>query len=104
SGSECTVRPSGSSSTPGLPPSRGDELEPDIEDSDQAREGPPLECVAVVLARTACRLRPVAGEPFGRSALLLHGQIQERQLRFGPERGQVEILPDGAVACPFELV
>src|SRR5215207_650016 len=78
-GSVWTVNPSGSSSMLG-PPARGDELEPAIKDCDQGAQGPPLKGVAVVFFHAAADRRPVAQQPVGRRAGLLHGPIQKVQL------------------------
>src|SRR5262245_49599179 len=93
-GSECTGRPSGWSSSPGLAAAGNDELEPDIKDRDERGDGPPLEGVAVVLFRAAAGLRPLAQEAFGRRACLLQRIGQQRQAGLRAEPGQVEILPD----------
>src|SRR6478609_550147 len=102
-GSEYTVKPRGSSNMKGLS-ARGDELEPDIEDGAQGTQGPPLEGITVMFRGAAGGLGPLAQQAFRRLAGLLPGQVQQRQTCFGPELGQVDILPDGAEAGCGEFV
>src|SRR5437868_2479539 len=78
SGSECTVSPRGWSKAPGLAAGE-DELEPDIEDGDQGGQRPPLEGITEILLGAAAGLWPLAQQPFGRSAGLLHRQRQQWQ-------------------------
>src|SRR5688572_22710408 len=99
-GIECTVRPSGSSEAAFIACAApraavgGNDLEPDIEDDHEGGKPEPLECIAVVLLQTQSGGRPVALQPLGSGADLLQRHIgSQRQLGFGAERFQVEILP-----------
>src|SRR5262245_55140297 len=83
-GSECTVKPKGSSSRRGLA-AWDDELEPDIEDGDQRANGPPLKSVAVIFFTSAAGPWPVAKQPLRSRAVLFHRQLQEGQSGLGTE-------------------
>ncbi len=97
-GIECTVRPSGSSAATvtARAAEGGDELKPDIEESDEGREAEPLERIAVVLFDAQRGRRPVALQALGsRPGLLQRDVGPQGQAGFGAERFEVEILPDG---------
>src|SRR5262245_61004096 len=98
----CTVRCSGSVAGTGTPGS--DELEPDIKEDDEGAEPEPLEGIALVLLHVDGGLGPFACEPVGGPFELLQRERPQREARFGGERGQVEILPDAALAGAAELV
>ena len=67
----------------------------------RAREPEPLEGIAVVLLDADCRLPAsrAAGPREGGAGLQHATAVQQRQPGLGAERGQVQILPDRALAC-----
>src|SRR5687768_7610956 len=105
-GSACTVRSSGWSRGPGCAAAGEDELEPGIEEGDQAAQGPPLEGIAVIgFGSATAGFGPLAAQALGGGPGLLHRHVgQQLQTRFGRKRWQVEILPDGPGPGRAELV